>query len=166
MKYKNYTKIEVPNNQSTYIGQIMVITEKSQGIIIGISYFNDFNSKDNKGLFRNVNYTRQLNNHLGYSLNKNDYVEMSVSNLKELMELNNFNNEEKNIVLNILQTYYISRLIGDAYLVFFNILQEKQMFEKIRQDLLNDESFKKEVLKDFLDSNLGVNGVKKKFNKI
>lgn len=161
--YRRYTRFE-DNKQSSVYGSIRVVRELSKGVIIECSYFGE-NFKENH-MFRNKDYTRQLNNHLGYSINKDSYTEMSVSNLKELLNKYNFTEDEQKIVLEHTQTYYISYRIGDAYLEFFSILQAKEMLEVVKKNLLLDEDFKKEVLKDFLDNNLVVNNTSKKINKI
>ena len=168
MLLNKYFRIEKNNLQSTVIGNIRFETEKTSGIIISIAYFGEalYYSKTCK--FRNDNYTRAINNYLGFSIDKSAYGVMSKGNLNELMNLFNFNEEEKERVLEQLQTYYISRKIGDAYLELFSIQQQKEIISNLKQLLLKDNEFLIEVRKQELEKELLLknDSFKNKLNKV
>lgn len=169
-KVENKTTIHVPNAQGVIFGDIRIVKEKQRGVIIECSYFGEFTKpNDCKHMFRNKEYTRQLSNYLGYTIDKTDYTEMDKSNLERLIDINNFEEEEKEQVLSILETYYVSRKIGYAYLKFFEIIQRKNLIKNIKEELLNDNNFVKEVLKNELEKELKnkqENIYQKKLNKV
>ena len=163
MRYTANIAIE---RRTAHMGEIRVVYN-DDGIIMEVSYFGGgFKYENDSKLYINQAYIRTYNKTVRFS--SDNHNRMNGDNLKKLCEEYNLSQEEKNRVLNHLQTYYIDRFIGDAYLDFFTIIQEREIKKAYFNQFLENPAVRSQIIKEFFDSELAVknNTQVNKLNKI
>lgn len=162
MRYTTNLAIE---RRTSYFGEIRVVYNDN-GIVMEVSYFGEgFSRESNSRLYVNQAYIRTYNNTVRFK--SDNHNRMESSHIKQLCNEYNLTDNEKNRVLKHIETYYVSRKIGDAYLEFFAIIQSREIEKAYKNMFLNDPAIRTQIIKEYFESELAVkNNQPKKVNKI